>query len=523
MAWIPPVVRNMNEWVGALLSQHTHEARTWGLLSRGRWVAQNHGLPKGSVDPRPEPAAEPAAPAPEFDSAGTSRIIAATNKSRRNPSDKGQKPKKRARSVVRTLRDETGPDFLVRRVGATPSVAFIPEEDVTIPPLPSAEEGLSAPALQTGGEEVLYPTPLRSIEYVDISGDASSEETPLQRTRRSGQAPAAEADQRAEPVPETEAPMDVGPLPGDETAATSEIPASTEAAPNSPTPVSPTPASRSDNFDDMFSDTPPATELAAGFGHLPIPRVTREASRSTETGARDSLVRIFPAPSVESRRTRSAVITVLEDCNFLSRPVGVASYLRPLVSESDKRKMIGVPWQSLINEGMHAGNRGREAEKFQHLLQVKEDELNRAVALFNLQPELEAAKAENLRLKDELAGMVEKNRLLEADKVGLSQDNARFSSRLGELETTISQLRGELDSVKSDAVNMAERHWLLESESAKYKERMRVFEQKAEDKARICDELKIELEETAEANDLLKAELELDTQSKESLIKREMN
>ncbi|XP_059310938.1 uncharacterized protein LOC132062375 [Lycium ferocissimum] len=200
--------------------------------------------------------------------------------------------------------------------------------------------------------------------------------------------------------------------------------------------------------------------------------------------------------------------------------------------------MNGVPWQSLINEGMHAGNRsvvlvneafiraqqevddlrgqldaqGRETEKFQHLLQVKEDELNRAVALSNLQPELEAAKAENLRLKDELAGMVEKNRLLEADKVGLSQDNARFSSRLGELKTTISQLRGELDSVKSDAVNMFERHRLLESKSAKYKERMRVFEQKAEDRARICDELKIELEETAEANDLLKAELESATQ-----------
>ncbi|XP_059315658.1 uncharacterized protein LOC132066350 [Lycium ferocissimum] len=285
----------------------------------------------------------------------------------------------------------------------------------------------------------------------------------------------------------------------------------------------------------MFLDTPPATGEATDFGHLPIPRVTRAAGRATETGSRDSLVRIFPAPSVEPRRTRSVMVTVPEDCSFLSRPVGVASYLRPLVSDSDKRKMTGVPWQSLINEGMHAGNRsvvlvneafiraqqeevddlkgqldaqGRETEKFQHLLQVKEDELNRAVALSNLQPELEAAKAENLRLKDELAGMVEKNRLLEADKVGLSQDNARFSSRLGELETIISQLRGELDLVKTDAVNMAERHRLLESESAKYKERMRVFEQKAEDRARICDELKIELEETAEANDLLRAELE---------------
>ncbi|XP_059288449.1 uncharacterized protein LOC132041771 [Lycium ferocissimum] len=108
--------------------------------------------------------------------------------------------------------------------------------------------------------------------------------------------------------------------------------------------------------------------------------------------------------------------------------------------------------------------------------------------------------------------MVEKNRLLEADKVGLSQDNAHFSSRLGELEATISQLRSELDSVKADAVKMAERHRLLESENAEYKEKLRVFEQKAEDRARICDELKTKFEETAEANDILKAELESATQ-----------
>ncbi|XP_060211884.1 uncharacterized protein LOC132639459 [Lycium barbarum] len=232
---------------------------------------------------------------------------------------------------------------------------------------------------------------------------ASSEKTPLQRTRRSGHAPAAEADQRIEPVPETEAPMDAGPMPGDETAATSE-----------------------------------------------------------------------------------SVVLVNE------------AFIRVQQEVDDLKGQL------------HA--QGRETEKFQHLLQVKEDQLNRAAALSNLQPELEAAKAENLRLKDELAGMVEKNRLLEADKVGLSQDNARFYSRLGELEATISQLRGELDSVKTDAVNMAERHRRLESENAKYKDKLRVFEQKAEDRARICDELKTKFEETAEANEFLKAELESATQ-----------
>ncbi|XP_059315682.1 uncharacterized protein LOC132066376 [Lycium ferocissimum] len=108
--------------------------------------------------------------------------------------------------------------------------------------------------------------------------------------------------------------------------------------------------------------------------------------------------------------------------------------------------------------------------------------------------------------------MVEKNRLLKADKAGLSQDNARFSSRLGELEATISQLRSELNSVKADAVKMAERHRVLESKNAKDKEKLMVVEHKAEDRARICDELKSKFEETAEANDILKAELESATQ-----------
>ncbi|XP_060188291.1 uncharacterized protein LOC132617327 [Lycium barbarum] len=205
--------------------------------------------------------------------------------------------------------------------------------------------------------------------------------------------------------------------------------------------------------------------------------------------------------------------------------------------------MNGVPWQCLINEGMHVGNRsvvlvneafvrarqevddlkgqldaqGRETEKFLHLLRVKEDDLNRAVTLSNLQTKLDATKAENSRLKGELAEMIEYNRLLEADKIGLSRDNARFSSRLGEFKTTISQLREELDSVKSDATRMAEKHRLLESESDRYQERMRVFEEKAENRARICDELKTELEGTIDANDLLKTELESATQMQKVL------
>ncbi|XP_060200288.1 uncharacterized protein LOC132628525 [Lycium barbarum] len=114
--------------------------------------------------------------------------------------------------------------------------------------------------------------------------------------------------------------------------------------------------------------------------------------------------------------------------------------------------------------------------------------------------------------------MVKKNQLLEADKAGLSQDNSRFTSRLRELEATISQLRSVLDSVKADAVKMAERHRLLESENAKDKEKMKAVEQKAEARARINDELKSKFEEAAKANNVLQAELKSAHQIQKTLL-----
>ena len=306
---------------------------------------------------RSESGAASPAPASAFDMAGSARVLAEAAK-RKRPSEKGQPSKrKKARSVARPPREEVESDIIVRRVDPAPLAAPVPEETASEPPLPSMNEGILTPALLSSAEEILSPAPLRSVDFVDISGETSSEDTPLQRRKGAGETAVAATDQGTVPVPETEAPTQARPSPGHEPVSTSEPPAlarNIESIPSSSTP-----APRVVDFEDMFSATPPATGEAAGFGHLPIPRVTRSANRQSESGSRDNLVTIFPAPSVEPRRTRSAVITVPEDCGFLSRPVGVASYLRPLVSDSDKRKMTGVTWQCLMNEGMHAGNRVR--------------------------------------------------------------------------------------------------------------------------------------------------------------------
>ncbi|XP_060195029.1 uncharacterized protein LOC132624240 [Lycium barbarum] len=269
-------------------------------------------------------------------------------------------------------------------------------------------------------------------------------------------------------------------LPSVEPTTAAEERTTADTAPVSP----PAPSSGQENLDDMLANTPPATGEASGFGHLRIPRATRVVSRSTE-------------------------------------------------SDSDKEKMEGLPWQCLINKGMHVGNRSvvlvnegfvraqhlvddlkaqldaqsRETEKFKLLLREKKDELSRATAPPNLQSELEAAKRENLHLKAELDDAVEKNKLLDGDNKNLSRENADFVTKLGEFEATIAQLREGLDSIKVDAEKREEKIRQLEAERVGEKEKLRVFKEKVETRARISDELKGRLEEAILANNILQTEL----------------
>ncbi|XP_070008753.1 uncharacterized protein [Nicotiana sylvestris] len=46
VSWTPDVVPQLKEWVEVLVSQRPYFERAWRKLSKGRWVARNHGLPK---------------------------------------------------------------------------------------------------------------------------------------------------------------------------------------------------------------------------------------------------------------------------------------------------------------------------------------------------------------------------------------------------------------------------------------------------------------------------------------------
>ncbi|XP_060212105.1 uncharacterized protein LOC132639687 [Lycium barbarum] len=162
------------------------------------------------------------------------------------------------------------------------------------------------------------------------------------------------------------------------------------------------------------------------------------------------------------------MVIVPEDYNFLSRPVGVPSYLRPLVSDLDKEKMEGLLCKCLLNE---------------------------------------ATKKENLRLKTELDEAVEKSKVREEDNKHLNRANTEYATKLGEFEATITQLGEGLDSVKDEAAKMEENFRHLEAERAIEKDTLKTVEEKAETRAWISDELKSKLEAVVRANDALQAEL----------------
>ncbi|XP_060180713.1 flavanone 3-dioxygenase 3-like [Lycium barbarum] len=140
---------------------------------RDRKDHSRNSLPKGSVDPRPESAAEPTTSAPEFNSTGASRALAAAAAAKRKrPSDKGQKSKRRARRVTRTLRDETEADIIVRRVDADAPMAPIPKEAVAVPPLLSASAGLLVPVVNHGIPQSVMKDALDAAsEFFDVPNE----------------------------------------------------------------------------------------------------------------------------------------------------------------------------------------------------------------------------------------------------------------------------------------------------------------------------------------------------------------
>nr|XP_033515678.1 proline-rich receptor-like protein kinase PERK8 [Nicotiana tomentosiformis] len=61
----------------------------------------------------------------------------------------------------------------------------------------------------------------------------------------------------------------------------------------------------------------------------------------------------YSPPSPDPRGRRSVTPSVSKKCHLLSRPVELANYLKPLASKKDKKKILSLSGECMLNNAMH--------------------------------------------------------------------------------------------------------------------------------------------------------------------------
>ncbi|XP_059277600.1 uncharacterized protein LOC132031670 [Lycium ferocissimum] len=175
----------------------------------------------------------------------------------------------------------------------------------------------------------------------------------------------------------------------------------------------------------------------SGFKHFPIPVADHFGVNS---GPR--LEKSFPAPSVDPSRKRLITFKVPADMNMLSGPVGVSSYLYPLVSQEDRKKMAEVDESCLFNEAQYALNR---ASVLHH---ASFHRLRHEVG--DSEEELKTARNEAAEAKRERGQLAEKVKAFETYNKSLIADANVLASQARAYVSQIDRLRAELDGIRPD-------------------------------------------------------------------------
>ncbi|KAK4356299.1 hypothetical protein RND71_025270 [Anisodus tanguticus] len=178
------------------------------------------------------------------------------------------------------------------------------------------------------------------------------------------------------------------------------------------------------------------------FAHMFIPQKLTKSTRTQRNHAssRSKLMNVFSAPIMDPWKVRFATIFFPEDTNFLSWPVGVANYLRPLISESDREKMKNVSWQCLFN---------------------KEAQLYQVSDLPIIRVELDWVKGDYLQAMNDLELVTEENKIFDEENEKLIQDVEVLTQELEKQEEVrhyqaqqMEFLNTELDRLNAKIVAM---------------------------------------------------------------------
>ncbi|XP_070031104.1 uncharacterized protein [Nicotiana tomentosiformis] len=306
VAQVPNAVPRLKEWVEGIVLQSPYSERSWRELSKGRWEAHSHGLSK-DVTLRPP--------------SGGEKFSAESPASSSPCSEK----KKLRRRLVRKSKESI-------RARAPSSDALYRLRDE------SEEEGeafdlMARVSLQLEGQRASEPkrgeAGLPQVREAD-------KETVAEASRDMGNTP-----KKAHGV------IDI-----------TESPSFTESMYNGALTVTERLNKEAHGADDPFRGffvgmDSTATEDVTGLGDLEVQK-KNPSSGTSGPSASPKLINRFPAPSVDPDRKRSIVISIPEDVRVLSTPVGMASYLRCLVTEKDQAKMNELDTPCLFNDAQQA-------------------------------------------------------------------------------------------------------------------------------------------------------------------------
>ncbi|XP_070045749.1 interactor of constitutive active ROPs 4-like [Nicotiana tomentosiformis] len=232
------------------------------------------------------------------------------------------------------------------------------------------------------------------------------------------------------------------------------------------------------------------TKRITGLGDLEILRKS-PSLRASRPSSSPKLFNRFPAPSVDLGRKRSITISLSEDAQVISALVGVARYLRYLVTEDDQAKMNEVDAPYLFNKAQEALNRAsREGEAK------------------SLRAELEVAQKEH-------ADLVEQVKIFEIIDEDLGSVTNGRNPQVQQKIDQIDQLRAEMDAVKAKTDEWSGRMDRLSSERevswAKLtlaEVQLRAAKGKVEVHARKVEELQSRLSSVASDREIMAKELE---------------
>ncbi|XP_070037087.1 uncharacterized protein [Nicotiana tomentosiformis] len=212
-----------------------------------------------------------------------------------------------------------------------------------------------------------------------------------------------------------------------------------------------------DSFHNFFNGLNSiASEDVIGLGDLPVPKKILSPGVGGSSSS-PKLVNQFPAPSVDPTQRRAIYMSIPEDARILSTPVGIASYLRCLVTEEDQARMNEVEVPCLFNEAQHALNRAsvlhhevflRYREEFKRhevvTLEFAEKKDTYMLLSEKLQAKLKAVRKEHADLVEQVRRIFE---LSDDDSDTLANDpNPQVQKRLDQIE----QLQVEVDTVKAE-------------------------------------------------------------------------